>query len=78
MAFLQTLLLHRRKKGLASAEARLQAAALGPGKLARVMTALVLRCQWQLGAEDVLDPRCEGYICVAIISLSPESCSSVY
>lgn len=45
MAFLQTLLLHRRKKGLASAEARLQAAALGPGKLARVMTALVLRCQ---------------------------------
>lgn len=31
-----------------------------------------------LGAEDVLDPRCEDYICAVTTPVSPEFCSSVY
>ena len=42
----------------------------------RVTVALVLRCLWQLEAEDVLDPRCEDYVCVVIAPVSL-LCSSV-
>lgn len=58
-----------------SAEARLQA--LGPWEFGSD-TALVLRCLWQLEAEDGVDPRCEDHICVVITPVSPEFCSSVY
>lgn len=55
------------KKGLASAKARLQASE--SWESGRVI---------HLGAEDVLDPRCEDYICAVTTPVSPEFCSSVY
>lgn len=63
------------KEGPGSAEARLQA--LGPWEFGGD-TALVLRCLWQLEAEDVVDPRCEDHICVVTTPVSPEFYSSVY
>lgn len=75
-AWLSAMLpLPRRKKALASAEARPQA--LGSWEFGSD-TALVLRCLWQLGTEDVLEPRCEDYICVVIPPVFPEFCSSVF